>query len=143
VSWTTRTAETVLSGVIGLLVAVSAVVVTDAPGRVLLVLGSALFLAQALRDLLQRPRLAAGPDGVRVRRLAGAVHLPWGPLRIGVRTTRRLGLRTPTLELDTASGPDDDGVLVVLGRRDLGADPAAVARQLGELDPRSQRNHDG
>ena len=133
----TRTAETALSVAMGLLFAAGVAVVADAPGRVLLALGSALFLAQAARDLLQRPRLAAGPDGVRVRRLAGGVHLPWGRLRIDVRETRRLGLRTPTLELDTASGPDDDGVLVVLGRRDLGAQPAAVARQLRELDPRA------
>jgi hypothetical protein len=125
-----------LSALLGSLFAAGVAFVADAPGRVLLALGAALFLAQAGRDLLQRPRLAAGPDGVRVRRLAGAVHLPWGPLRIGVRETRRLGLSTPTLELDTATGPDDDGVLVVLGRRDLGADPAAVARQLRELDPR-------
>jgi Bacterial PH domain len=137
VTWSTRTAETVLSVVMGLLFAAGVAVVADAPGRVLLALGSALFLAQAARDLLQRPRLAAGPDGVRVRRLASGVHLPWGPLRIDVRETRRLGLRTPTLELDTASGPDDDGVLVVLGRRELGAAPAAVARQLRELDPRA------
>lgn len=136
-TWTTRPAETVLSATMGLLFAAGVAVVVDAPGRILLALGSALFLAQAGRDLLQRPRLAAGPDGVRVRRLAGGVHLPWGPLRVGVRETRRLGLRTPTLELDTATGPDDDGVLVVLGRRDLGADPAAVARQLRELDPRA------
>ncbi len=137
-TWTTRTAETALSVALGLLFAAGAAVVADAPGRILLAVGAALFLAQAARDLLQRPRLAAGPDGVRVRRLAGAVHLPWGLLRIGVRETRRLGLRTPTLELDTASGPDDDGVLVVLGRRDLGADPAAVARELRELDPRGR-----
>ena len=135
-TWTTRTAETVLSAVLGLLFAAGLFVV-DTPGRIMATLAAALFLGQAARDLLQRPRLAAGPDGLRVRRPAGAVHLPWGPLRIGVRETRRLGMRTPTLELDTASGPDDDGVLVVLGRRELGADPAAVARRLRELDPRS------
>ena len=136
-TWSTRPAETVLSTVMGLLFAAGVAVVVDAPGRVLLTLGAALFLGQAARDVLQRPRLAAGPDGVRVRRLVGGVHLPWRPLRIDVRETRRLGVRTPTLELDTASGPDDDGVLVVLGRRDLGAHPAEVARQLRALDPRA------
>jgi hypothetical protein len=39
------------------------------------------------------------------------------------------------LELDTATGPDDAGVLVLLGRRDLGADPEDVARALRALDP--------
>ena len=135
-TWTTRTAETVLSAVMGLLFVAGLVVVVDTPGRILATIAAALFLGQAARDLVQRPRLAAGPDGLRVRRLTGAVHLPWGQVRIGVRETRRLGLRTPTLELDTAAGPDDDGELVVLGRRELGSDPAAVARQLRELDPR-------
>ena len=135
-TWTTRTAETVLSAVMGLLFVAGLVVVVDTPGRILATIAAALFLGQAARDLVQRPRLAAGPDGLRVRRLTGAVHLPWGQVRIGVRETRRLGMRTPTLELDTAAGPDDDGELVVLGRRELGSDPAAVARQLRELDPR-------
>jgi hypothetical protein len=54
---------------------------------------------------------------------------------VRVRTTRRLGISSRTLELDTAAGPDDDGVLVVLGRRDLGADPETVARSLRGLDP--------
>jgi hypothetical protein len=44
-------------------------------------------------------------------------------------------MRSRTLELDTATGPQDDGVLVILGRRDLGADPAEVARALRALDP--------
>ena len=45
------------------------------------------------------------------------------------------GVRGRTLELDTAAGPDDDGVLVILGRRDLGTDPEDVARALRDLDP--------
>jgi hypothetical protein len=52
-----------------------------------------------------------------------------------VRESRRLGVRSRTLELDTAAGPDDDGVLVVLGRRDLGAEPDVVAQALRALDP--------
>jgi hypothetical protein len=39
------------------------------------------------------------------------------------------------LELDTAMGADDPGVLVLLGRRELGADPDEVARALRALDP--------
>jgi hypothetical protein len=39
------------------------------------------------------------------------------------------------LELDTAAGPDDAGLLVVLSRRDLGADPEAVAVELRRLHP--------
>lgn len=134
-TWTTRTIETAAATVLGALLAAGAVVVDDAPGRLLLAVAAAMLLGLAARDVLQRPRLSAGPDGVRVRRLAGGLHLPWRRLHVAVRETRRLGLRSVTLELDTAADPDDEGVLVVLGRRDLGADPRAVARQLRELDP--------
>jgi hypothetical protein len=54
---------------------------------------------------------------------------------VHVRATRRFGVRSRTLELDTAAGPDDEGVLVLLGRRDLGTDPDEVARALWGLDP--------
>ena len=95
-----------------------------------------LLLLLVAHDLRARPRLSAGPDGVDVRTWTGRRHLPWPLLRVRVRVTRRLGITSRTLELDTAAGPDDDGVLVVLGRRDLGADPEEVARALGALDPR-------
>jgi hypothetical protein len=49
-----------------------------------------------------------------------------------VRATRRLGVVVRTLELDS-EGPADDGTLVVLGRRDVGAPVDDVARQLRGL----------
>jgi hypothetical protein len=52
-----------------------------------------------------------------------------------VRATKRWGVRSRTLELDTAAGPDDEGVLVLLGRRDLGTDPDEVARVLRAMSP--------
>jgi hypothetical protein len=134
VQWSPRGPETVALVVIGVGLAL-AVVLVDAAGRVLVGAGAALVLALAVRDLLARPRLSAGPDGVSVATVTGRRHLPWRGLRVQVRETRRFGLRGRTLELDTAAGPDDQGVLVVLGRRDLGADPAEVARALRSLDP--------
>ena len=107
----------------------------DAPGRVLVGAAAVLLLGLVVRDVLLRPRLTAGPDGVEVATLGGRRHLGWRVLRVRVRETRRLGVRSRTLELDTAAGPDDPGVLVVLGRRDLGADPERVARELRSLDP--------
>lgn len=132
--WSPRPGET------GALVAVAlglglALVVLDAPGRLLVGAGALLLLLLGLRDLVARPRLAAGPEGVEVRGWTGRRHLPWAGLRVAVRESRRLGMRIRTLELDTSAGPHDDGVLVVLGRRDLGADPAEVARALQSLDP--------
>jgi hypothetical protein len=120
--------------VLGLALAL-AVVVLDPAGRILVGAGAGLLLALVVRDLLARPRLAAGPDGVDVRNLTGSAHLPWARLRVRVRDSRRLGIRSRTLELDTADGPDEEGVLVVLSRRDLGTDPEEVARALRALDP--------
>jgi len=113
-----------------------AVLLLDAPGRVLVGTAALVLLAVVAYDVRARPRLRADVSGVDIGTWTGSRHLPWPLLRVRVRETRRLGVRSRTLELDTAAGPDDDGVLVVLGRRDLGADPEVVARALQVLDPR-------
>ena len=114
-----------------------AALVADPVGRVLVGAAAVLLLALAGRDLLLRPRLSAGPDGVVVRTLGGRRDLPWPRVRVRVRSAQRFGVRSRTLELDTAAGPDDPGVLVLLSRRDLGADPEEVARVLRSLSPAS------
>jgi hypothetical protein len=134
VQWSPRPGETAALGVVGLGLALAALFL-DTAGRVLVGAGVLLVLLLVARDLMARPRLSAGPDGVDVRSWSRARHLPWRGLRVHVQVTRRLGVRSRTLELDTAAGPDDEGVLVVLGRRDLGADPDEVARALRALDP--------
>ncbi|MGY1653424.1 PH domain-containing protein [Geodermatophilus sp. SYSU D01119] len=132
--WAARTAETVVLGLGGLLLVLAALTL-DAGGRVLVGAAGVLLLALAVRDVVLRPRLSADTGGVVVRGLSGRTTLPWPLLRVRLRTTRRLGVRSRLLELDTAAGPDDDGVLVLLGRHDLGADPAAVAAALEALRP--------
>lgn len=132
--WSPRVGETVALGAIGLGLAL-AVLAVDTAGRLLVGAAALLVLGLAARDLLLRPRLQAGPAGVVVRRLGGRTELSWPRLRIEVRTTRRLGVKNRVLELDTADGPDDDGTLVLLSRRDLGADPEDVARALHGLAP--------
>jgi hypothetical protein len=132
--WSPRPGETVALVAIALGLGL-ALFVLDAPGRLLVGAGALLLLALGARDVLARPRLTAGPDGVEVRGWTGRRHLPWAGLRVGVRESRRWGMRSRTLELDTAAGLHDDGVLVVLGRRDLGAEPAEVARALRTLNP--------
>ena len=133
--WSPRNGETAALGAVAVVLAL-AVLLLDAPGRVLVGTAALLVFAVVAHDLRARPRLRAGPDGVDVGTWTGSRHLPWPLLRVRVRTSRRLGVRSRTLELDTAAGPDDDGDLVVLGRRDLGTDPEVVARALRELDPR-------
>ncbi len=132
--WSPRTGETAVLAVVGVALGL-ATVFLDPLGRLLVGAAAVLLLALAARDRLLRPRLAAGPAGVAVRRLTGATVLPWERLQVRVRDTRRWGLRSRLLELDTAAGPDDDGELVLLARRELGADPGDVARALRALDP--------
>jgi hypothetical protein len=134
VQWSPRAEETAALAAVAAGLGV-ALVVLDAPGRVLVGTAAGVLLLVVAHDLRARPRLSAGPDGVDVRTWTGRRHLPWPLLRVRVRVTRRLGMRSRTLELDTAAGPDDDGVLIVLGRRDLGADPEEVFRALRALDP--------
>jgi hypothetical protein len=107
----------------------------DWPGRILLGTAALGLAVLAVHDLVARPRLAAGPDGVVVRSWGGSRRLAWDGLRARVRTTRRLGVLSRTLEIDVEPVLDEDGVLVVLGRRDLGAPVEEVARHLRELNP--------
>ncbi|SDO04763.1 PH domain-containing protein [Geodermatophilus sp. DSM 45219] len=167
--WSPRGGGTAALAALGVVLG-GAAVLLDPLGRVLVGAAAVLLLALAARDRLLRPRLAAGPAGVAVRRLTGTTELPWARLQVRVRDTRRLGVRSRLLELDTAAGTDDggrprpearreprwprpearpelargerdgvlpeeDGVLVLLGRRDLGADPDEVARALRALRP--------
>ena len=134
--WSPRPGETAALVAVALGLGL-ALVVLDTPGRLLVGAGVLLLLALAVRDTVARPRLRAGTDGVEVRTWTGPRQLPWAGLRVQVRESRRLGMRSRTLELDTSAGPHDDGVLVVLSRRDLGADPEQVARALRALDPTS------
>jgi hypothetical protein len=118
--------ETFAAAAIGVALALAAALM-DPVGRVLVGAAALVLLALAARDLLTRPRLRAGADGVTVRALGGTTTIPWAVLQVRVRLTRRLGLRGRTLELEDRS---DDAVLVVLGRRDLGEEPQTVADAL-------------
>jgi hypothetical protein len=104
-----------------------AVPLVDPVGRLLVGGAAVLLLALAAHDALLRPRLSAGDDGLTVRALGGARTIPWWRLAVRVRSQRRWGLRARTLELEDRA---DDAVLVVLGRRELGADPDTVAAAL-------------
>ena len=121
--WSTRSGETAGTVVVAAVLA-GAALLADPVGRLLVGAAAALLVAVAARDLLLRPRLATDGTGVTVRSLTGRTTIPWPALRVRVRVTRRLGVLSRTLELEDAL---DDAVLLVLGRRDLGTDPDAVA----------------
>jgi hypothetical protein len=136
VQWSPRPASTALRVGAALVFGLAtAFLVEDIVGRVMLGAVALGLAVDAAHDLLARPRLAAGPDGVVVHTWAGRQQLPWAGLRARVRTTTRFGLVTRTLEIDTDPAVDDDGVLVVLDRRDVGAPLDEVARRLRAWNP--------
>jgi PH (Pleckstrin Homology) domain-containing protein len=131
VQWSTRVGETVATAAVGVALGLAAALV-DPVGRVLVGAAAVVLLGLAGRDVLLRPRLRTGPGGVTVRGLCGSTTVPWALLQVRVRVTRRLGMRGRTLELEDRS---DDAVLLVLGRRELGADPQTVADALTAVGP--------
>ena len=99
----------------------------DAPGRVLLGTATIMLALIALFGTVARPRLAADSGGITVRGLTGSRHWSWAEVNVRLVHHRRLGREVALVELD--ADPD----LVVLGRLDLGADPADVVDAIREL----------
>jgi hypothetical protein len=96
----------------------------DRLGWVILLPTAGYAVAFGLRDLLLRPVLAAGPDGIEVVDGLHRVQVGWDQVR-RLRTVR--DRRTPLLEVDL------DHRVVVLSRRRLGAPVEDVLRALEEL----------
>lgn len=133
--WSTRVGETVGAALVAVALGGAALLV-DPVGTVLVGAAAVLLLAVAVRDLVRAPRLLADEAGVVVRTTTGTTAVPWSRLRSRVRTTRRLGMRSTTLELEDTA---DEAVLLMLGRRDLGTDPERVGAELLRLRPGGPR----
>lgn len=102
----------------------------DRPGQLIAAVAAAGLGTAAASGTTARPRLAAGPDGLVVRRLSWTLEVPWERVeRVRVLRQRRLGRESSLLELELR---DADGAerLVVLGRLELGEDPDEVAEAL-------------
>jgi hypothetical protein len=125
--WSPRPVETaaaILAGLVVLLLAVLA----DPAGRLLLGVAALGLLTLGAADLALRPRLAADRTGIQVRTLASRHRLPWSAIRrLDVDEHTRYGLTSRTLELEA------EELLVVLGKRTLGADPRDVADTLARI----------
>ena len=87
VQWSPRRGRTALVAAAAVLLGIAAVVVGDWPGRILLGIASLGLAVDAVHDLVARPRLAAGPDGVVVRGWAEPAGCP------GRGCARRYGRR--------------------------------------------------
>lgn len=122
-SWAPHQNVVVVAWLITLLLLVGAVWVAadgDVGGTVLTVLAMVAAGALALHGTLLRPRLAAGPEGVLARTVGGPHRFSWNEARFRLRTTRRLGRDSTTLEIESGEH------LLVFGRIDLGEDPRDV-----------------
>lgn len=138
-SWSTQPKETALAGLLAVVLVVVGLTV-DPVGRVMVWGAALMLLAVVAADLLVRPRLRAGPEGLAVRTLTARHRADWSQVHARVRETRRLGRAVPTLEIDLYTEPtsgdpyeEPDEIFIVLGRRELGADPALVHRSLVAL----------
>ncbi|MDQ3504662.1 MAG: PH domain-containing protein [Actinomycetota bacterium] len=121
--WAPRPAETALAAAGGLAMTALGFTV-DPTGRWLVWAAAALLLGIAAVDVLIRPRLRADSTGLTVRSLTGRRVARWAEIELSLRRLPRFGRSVPTLELEL------DGDLIVLGRRELGADPELVVQQL-------------
>jgi len=99
----------------------------DPTGRWLVWAAAALLFGIAVVDVLVRPRLLADDSGLTVRTLTGRTSARWAQVEVRVRRHQRFGRSVATLELDV------DDKLIVLGRRELGADPEEVLHPLARL----------
>ena len=112
----------------GAVLAVAAVLTTEVPGKFLLAVAAIILLALTAMGLRQRPRLSVLPGDeplLVLRGVAGATsYTPDQILRARVVHYRRLGRRTPMLEIDVAHRGDER--LLIFGRWDLGTNPEDV-----------------
>jgi hypothetical protein len=104
-----------------------AILVDDAPGRILLGVAAIVLGLWGLFGTVARPRLAADATGITVRGLTGRRHWPWAKVTVRLVHTRRLGRDQPSIELDA------DPELIVFGWLDLGTDPVDVIDALHAL----------
>lgn len=107
----------------------------DRPGQLIAAVAAAGLGTAAASGSKARPRLAAGPDGLVVRRLSWTLDVGWGQVqRVRVLRHRRLGRESSLLELELRE-PDGAERLVILGRLELGEDPEEVAEVLESYRP--------
>lgn len=130
-SWAPKTELTALTWVLTVAAAAWTAFTDDPSGRVLVGTVALLLAFAGCYGVLARPRLAADAEGVTVRGLSGSHRFAWSEVNVRLVRTRRLGREVATLELDAEHAPTPS--LIVLGRLDLGADPADVVESLLEM----------
>lgn len=126
-SWAPRPAL-VAVGCFGALVALAgAFLYDDKLGAVLFGIAAVVLIAFSAHGMLVRPRLAADPAGLRVRTMYGVHEFSWPEAHTALRSTKRLGRDSSTLEVSAGEQ------LFVFGWLELGEDPRDVLDALSAL----------
>ncbi|WP_406239100.1 PH domain-containing protein [Nocardia sp. NBC_01009] len=134
IAWTTPTPALIAVTVGGVVLAGAAVLADEAASRLLIGLAAVGLLVLAGLGFRQRPRLSVTPGPqprLVVRSLVGPTEYTRDQIvRARVVSYRRLGRKTPMLEIDV----QHDGAerLLIFGRWDLGASPVDVFDTLVE-----------
>ncbi|MFD0360334.1 PH domain-containing protein [Nocardia sp. GCM10030253] len=128
IAWTTPTPALIAVTVGGVILAGAAILADEAPSRLLIGLAAAGLLVLAGLGFRQRPRLSVIPGHeprLVVRSLVGPTEYTRDQIvRARVVGYRRLGRKTPMLEIDVRHNGDER--LLIFGRWDLGASPDDV-----------------
>lgn len=131
-TWGVTPPALIAAGVVAALGLGWAVLTAESADRLVALAVLVMGLAALAAGWRMRRRLIAGPDGLQVNGPLSSRTIAWtSVVSIEVVRRQRFGIASSTVEIDL----DDEG-LVVLGRTDLGADPADVARELRTLQPR-------
>ncbi|WP_328389702.1 PH domain-containing protein [Nocardia sp. NBC_00416] len=127
-AWTTPLPALIAAAGGGVVLAVGAVLIADAPGKILLGLAAVTLLGLAALGLRQRPRLSVIPGEsplLVLRTLTGVTEYTRDQiLRARVVGYRRLGRKSPMLEIDVDHLGSER--LLIFGRWDLGTNPEDV-----------------
>ena len=134
VSWSTPAGLVAMAWVLAVAAAAWLVLLlltgADRPGQLIAAVAAAGLGTAAVSGSRARPRLAAGPDGLVVRRLGWTLDVGWTQVEdVRVLRQRRFGRESSLLELELRE-PDGAERLVILGRLELGEDPEEVAEVL-------------
>ncbi|NKQ53336.1 PH domain-containing protein [Amycolatopsis sp. K13G38] len=127
VSWAPRPALVALGWVGAALAAGGAVFSGSRMSVVLFSVAALALVLLSAHGTFVRPRLVADAEGLRVRALRGTLELRWPDTLTLLRSNKRFGRDSRTLEISSGDH------LFVFGWVELGADPAEVMDELNRL----------